>query len=82
MKATKHLAERLVLSGDASASDSDEAEVTATEATAEAADRRLDGLHAKVYIADAGADEPGSGPVPPMQPTRRSTATSNSSSSS
>jgi hypothetical protein len=58
--ALKHLAERLVLSADATSfereepKDNAEASVTSTEASAESADRRLEGLHAKLYVADAG----------------------------
>jgi hypothetical protein len=52
--ATKHLAERLVLSPDASSSDLDGVGVDRTESLAESADHRLEGLHAKTYVADAG----------------------------
>jgi hypothetical protein len=52
--ATKHLAERLILSPDASHSDLDGVGVDRTESLAESADRRLEGLHAKTYVADAG----------------------------
>jgi hypothetical protein len=52
--ATKHLAERLVLSPDASDPDRDEVGAERTDAVAESADNRLEGLHAKTYVADAG----------------------------
>jgi len=52
--ATKHLAERLVLSSDASAPDDNASAPVRDGAVAEAADRRLEGLHAKTYVADAG----------------------------
>lgn len=55
--AVKHLAERLVLSSDASLADDDEIDadhkLTPSE-YAESADRRLEGLHAKTFVADAG----------------------------
>ncbi|MDP9469637.1 MAG: phospholipase D family protein [Chloroflexota bacterium] len=53
-QATKHLAERLVLSSDASSPTDDQAGEDRTEAIAESADHRLEGLHAKTYVADAG----------------------------
>lgn len=52
--ATKHLAERLVLSSDASAPEDGDSVPARDGAVAEAADRRLEGLHAKTYVADAG----------------------------
>lgn len=53
--AVRHLAEVLVLSGEAAAPIGDEHQAAATEAEAAAdPDRRLDGLHAKTYVADAG----------------------------
>ncbi len=53
-KATMHLSERLVLAPDAAASDGDEPLGGREGALAESVDRRLDGLHAKTYVADAG----------------------------
>jgi len=51
---TKHLAERLVLASEAAAPDGNDADGSRLESTAEAADHRLEGLHAKTYVADAG----------------------------
>ena len=53
-QATKHLVERLVLSSDASSPADDQGGEDRTEATVESADHRLEGLHAKTYVADAG----------------------------
>ena len=53
-QATKHLSERLVLSSDAAPSAGDESPASPEGPLAESADRRLDGLHAKTYVADAG----------------------------
>jgi hypothetical protein len=53
-EATKHLAERLILSSDASTLDRDESGDDSVEAIAESAEHRLEGLHAKTYVADAG----------------------------
>src|SRR5215204_4564634 len=52
--ATKHLAERLVLSPDALNPDHDEVSADRMDSIAESAGRRLEGLHAKTYVADAG----------------------------
>lgn len=63
--ATRHLAERLVLSPETSGIDpttddepgddnADEPVLSYTESTAESSDRVLEGLHAKTYVADAG----------------------------
>jgi hypothetical protein len=52
--ATKHLAERLVLSPDAFAPDAEGAGSSRVEEIAESVEHHLDGLHAKTYVADAG----------------------------
>jgi hypothetical protein len=52
--ATKHLSERLVLSPEASNPAHDEVGTDRTDSIAESAGHRLEGLHAKTYVADAG----------------------------
>jgi hypothetical protein len=52
--AVGHLAECLVLAADAAVLDDAAVGSDPREALAEAADRRLEGLHAKTYVADAG----------------------------
>jgi len=51
---TAHLLERLILSSDASSNGGEVSQSFESETAAESAERRLDGLHAKTYIADAG----------------------------
>ena len=51
-EATNYLAERLILSPDALDPDHDEVGAARTDSLAESADHRLEGLHAKTYVAD------------------------------